>query len=115
MSEPTGETYSRGQKLSMAAAGYIIVKQIVNSLIGGFGGMNLFILFWGIIAGICFYKGVKKSNLFFAVLMMLIACAYLPQNIRNFDLLYLIEGVLDMLGAVMLAFHPDIRKHCKCV
>ena len=59
-------------------------------------------------------RGVRRSNIFFAVVMMLIACAYLPQNIRNFNLLYLIEGLLDMLGAVMLAFHPDIRRHCKC-
>lgn len=113
MSEASGG-FHRGQSLSLTVAGYVIVKQIVNMIVGGFGGLNLFILFWGAIAGICFYKGVKKSNLFFAVLMMVVACAYFPQNIMHFNLLYIIEGVLDMLGAVLLAFHPDIRAHCKC-
>lgn len=102
-----------GQKLSMGVAVYIVIKQIINGIIGGFGGMNLVILLCGIAAGFCFYKGVAKSNLIVAVLMMLVACAYFPGNIKNFNLLYIIEGVIDMLGAVLLAFHPDIRSHCK--
>lgn len=115
MSAASDAQCSRGKRLGLAVAGYIILKQIVNGIVGSFSGMNLFILFWGVIAGICFYKGVKKSNLFFAVLMMLIACAYFPQNILNFRLLYIFEGALDILAAVMLAFHPDIRAHCKCL
>ena len=75
--------------------------------------MVIVILLCGIAAGVCFYRGVRKSNLVFAVLMMLIACAYFPGNIRNFNLLYIIEGVIDMLCAVLLAFHPAIRSHCK--
>lgn len=104
---------NNGQKLSIGVAVYIVIKQIVNSMIGGFGGMNLVILLAGIAAGVCFYFGVKKSNLIAAVLMMLVACAYLPGNIRNFNLLYLAEGVIDILGSLLLAFNPDIRTHCK--
>lgn len=104
---------NNGQKLSMGVALYIVIKQIINGIIGGFGGMNLVILLVGIAAGFCFYKGIAKSNLIVAVLMMAVACAYFPGNIKNFNLLYIIEGVLDMLGAVLLAFHPDIRSHCK--
>ncbi|MCQ2407556.1 MAG: hypothetical protein MJ065_03395 [Oscillospiraceae bacterium] len=104
---------NNGQKLSIGVAVYIVIKQIVNSIIGGFGGLNFMILLAGIAAGVCFYQGVKKSNIVVAVLMMLVACAYLPGNIKNFQLLYLIEGVVDILGALLLAFHPDIRTHCK--
>ena len=62
----------------------------------------------------------NSSSLSSAILLMLVACANMPTNVKqmlsqpNPYLFYAIEGVLDMLGAVMLAFHPDIRKHCKC-
>ena len=104
---------NNGQKLSIGVAVYIVIKQIVNCIIGGFSGMNLVFLLAGIAAGVCFHQGVKKSNIVVAVLMMLVTCAYLPGNIRNFNLLYLLEGVIDILGALLLAFHPDIRTHCK--
>lgn len=102
-----------GQKISMGIALYIIAKQILNILLGGFSGVNLLILLFGLGAGYCFYAGVKKSNLIVAVIMMLVACAYLPGNFRGGQWLYLIEGVIDIVCAGVLVFHPDIRTHCK--
>ena len=109
---------SRGQALSTGIAAYIAAKQILNMIIGGFSLTGLLILLFGIGAGVCFWFGVKKSNLVAAVLMMLTACAYLPNNLKNIGLnvylLYSAEGLLDMAGAMLLAFQQDIRKHCKC-
>ena len=114
--EPGGN--GRGQALSVGVAAYIAAKQILNMIIGGFSLTGLLILLFGIGAGICFLFGVKKSNLVVAVLMMLTACAYLPNNLKhigcNVYLLYTAEGLLDMAGAMLLAFHQDIRSHCKC-
>ena len=104
---------NRGQILSIGTAVYIILKQIVNIIVGGFSGLNLLIMLFGAAAGVCFYLGVRKSNIAVAVVMMTVACAFLPDNLKNFNLLYIIEGVLDMLGALLLVFHPDIRTHCK--
>ncbi len=106
-----------GRKLAVIVGGYMIVKQLLNGIIGGFGGMNLFLLLFAAAAAICLWFGVKSANLIVAILLMLFACAYMPGNLRNVGrdsvyLLYILEGVLDMLGACMLAFHPDVREHC---
>ncbi|HAG12442.1 MAG TPA: hypothetical protein DCG49_01090 [Ruminococcus sp.] len=108
-----GNALHEGQKLSIGAAGYLIAKQILNGIISGFGGTDLLLLLFAAAAGFCFWKGVKKSNLIAAIIIMAVACAYMPGNLKHFRLLYIIEGVLDMLCAVLLAFHPAIRTHCK--
>ena len=103
-----------GQKLSMGVAVYMTVKPIFNWLVLG-GSLAPLVL--GVIALALFYFGVKPSNLVIAILLMLVACANFPNNIRNIGfnsyLIYALEGVLDMLCAVLLAFHPDIRTHFK--
>ena len=105
---------SKGQKLGLPIAFYLIVKPVFNGLVLG-GALAPLVI--GLAALICLYFGVKWSNTVIAILLMLGACAYMPENIRhlgfNSYLVYLLEGIADMLCAVVLAFHPDIRRHCK--
>ena len=107
-----------GRKLAVTVAGYMILKQLLNGILGGFGGMNLFLLLFAVAAAVCLWFGVKASNLVIAVFLMTFACAYMPGNLRQVGsdhiyLLYILEGVLDMAGACVLAFHPAVRRHCK--
>lgn len=103
-----------GQKVSVGIAVYMIVKPVLNCvLLGG----SLAPLVLGVIALGFFYPGVKASNLIIAILLMLVACANFPNNIRNLGfnsyLIYALEGILDMLCAMVLAFHPEVREHFK--
>ena len=63
----------------------------------------------------CFLIGLKYSNTAIAVVLMLVACTNMANNLRliglNQYLIYAIEGVIDMLAACVLAFHKDVRAH----
>lgn len=105
----------RGQVLATAVGVYLVVKEILNGLIGG--GINLIYLIFAVAAAVCLWKGVKWSNLVVAVVLMALFCTHFVTNIQNLGfnvyLLYLIEGVIDAGAAVLLAFYPDVRRHCK--
>ncbi|MBQ5339108.1 MAG: hypothetical protein J6Z40_08080 [Oscillospiraceae bacterium] len=105
---------NKGQKICIGISLYLILKPVCSSL---FLGGSLAPLVIGIAALFLLYFGVRHSNTVIAVLLMLVACACLPDNIRNIGfnryLIYLLEGIADMLCAVVLAFQPDVRKHCK--
>ena len=112
MSDPN--RLNKGQKTGMAIAFYLIAKPVCNCLLLG-GALTPLVI--GIAALICLYFGIRRSNLIIAVLLMLCACAYMPDNIRNLGLnpylIYLLECIADMLCAAVLAFQSDVRKHCK--
>lgn len=112
--KPDFSAMSTGQKISLVIALYMIVKPVFNCILLG-GSLAPLVL--GIIAVVVFYLGIKATNLVIAILLMLVACANFPNNIRNIGLnsylFYTLEGVLDMLCAVVLAFHPEIRTHFK--
>ena len=99
-----------GQKISMGIALYMIVKPVFNFV--ALGG-SLAPLAIGLAAMVCFYFGVKRSNTVIAILLMLTACAYFPQNVRNHSVIYLLEGAAGMVFAVVLAFNTAVRKHFK--
>lgn len=105
---------NKGQKICIGIALYLILKPVCNCLVLG-GSLAPLVI--GIAALLLLYFGVRHSNTVIAVLLMLVACACLPDNIRNIGfnryLIYLLEGIADMLCAVVLAFQPDVRKHCK--
>lgn len=107
---------NKGQMLGVAVGAYMIVKEILNAIMVG-GSLNLYSLIIAIAAAAVLWFGVKYTNYVVAVILMLVACTHLPDNLRNIGLnaylIYTIEGVIDMLAAVLLAFHPDIRQHCK--
>lgn len=101
-----------GKKMSLAVSVYLCVKPVFNWLVLGGALAPLAV---GFAAVICFRFGVKRSNTVFAILLMLVACANMPDNLRqiglNAYLVYTVEGVLDMLCACLLAFHPQIRRY----
>lgn len=101
----------RGQKIALMIALYMCVKPVFNWLV--LGG-QLMPLALGFAAVACFLFGLKKTNLVFAVLLMLVACANLPTNLKNIGfnqyLVYTFEGVMDMAAACALAFMQEVRE-----
>ena len=113
--QPTGASdLSTGQKISMGIALYMIIKPLFNFFVLG-GDIKPIVL--GIAAMVVFYMGIKATNLVIAILLMLVACVNMPTNLKNIGfnsfLIYAIEGVVDMVCAIVLAFHPEVRRHCK--
>ena len=106
----------RGKLLCIITAGYMCVKPVINWLL--LGG-QLAPLALGFAALVCFWYGLKYSNIVIAILLMLAACLNLPTNIKMVFsepmpyVIYLTEGIADMLFACLLAFHPEVRRHCK--
>ena len=104
---------SAGQKLGLCIALYLIAKPVFNFLVLG-GSLKPIAV--GLAALVVLYFGIRYCNTALAIVLMTVACVNLPQNLRqiglNQYLIYTAEGMLDMAAAVMLAFHPAIRKHC---
>ncbi len=103
----------RGQLLATAVGVYMILKAIINGLIGG--GINFITLLIAVVATVCLFFGVKWSNIVVGIMLVALFCTHFVENVTHLpqNLIYLIEGLLDVGGGAMLAFLPDIRRHCK--
>ena len=103
---------SPGQLISVAIAAYMCIKPVFNFMILG-GSLKPLAI--GLAALYCALVGLKYSNLAIAIVLMLVACTNMANNLRliglNQYLIYAIEGVIDMLAACVLAFHKDVRAH----
>ena len=103
---------STGQLISVVIAAYMCIKPVFNFLVLG-GSLKPLAI--GLAALCCFLIGLKYSNTAIAVVLMLVACTNMANNLRmigfNQYLVYAIEGVIDMLAACVLAFHKDVRAH----
>ena len=103
---------SRGKQLAVITAVYMCIKPVLNWLLLGGSLMPLAL---GFAALVCFWIGLKYSNIVIAILLMLVACANLPTNLRNIGfnayLVYTVEGVMDMAAACVLAFMADVRSY----
>ncbi|MBQ8920736.1 MAG: hypothetical protein IJ060_01065 [Oscillospiraceae bacterium] len=105
---------STGQLISVGIAIYMIIKPVFNFLV--LGGDLMMPLLFGIASLIVLFIGIKHSNTVVAIILMLFACGYMRDNLRqigfNQYLIYTIEGVIDMIAACVLAFNSEINKHC---
>ena len=103
---------STGQLISVVIAAYMCIKPVFNFLVLG-GSLKPLAI--GLAALCCFLIGLKYSNTAIAVVLMLVACTNMINNLRligfNQYLVYAIEGVIDMGAACVLAFHKDVRVH----
>lgn len=115
MTKPDFANMPRGQKIALCVAAYMCIKPVFNWLVLGGQLMPLAI---GFAAVVCFLFGLRRSNLVIAILLMLVACANLPTNLRNIGfnsyLVYTVEGVMDMGAACAIAFMAEVRAFFGC-
>ena len=100
-----------GRKICIGIGAYLIVKCILNMVIGGgldIGGLRL-------AAGLAavMWAGIQYTNYAVAGILALIALIHLPANISNIssNWIYLIEGLIDIGCAVLLCTFSDIKEH----
>lgn len=105
----------KGKKLSAAVGIYIIIKSLLN-LILGFSFVNILMV---VIAGVIFvllYKRLPYCNYIIAVYLALMFIAHFWTNITNLSngfiyWIYLAEGILDLLAGLLLALNKDVKAY----
>ena len=100
----------QGKKIAMAISVYLILKQVLNVVLGtGVSSMLLPVL----ISVFMYLNLWKYTNYAVAGIIALIAVRYLPDNLRNLpsSWLYLLEGILDFGAAAVLVFSQDVKAY----
>ena len=98
------------QKLSVSIAAYCALKYVLNTVMGG---LNLkMLLITAVIVCILVSGKPRYGNIVCGVLLAAYALIYLPDNIRNImngSVVYLLEGIVDLVFAVLLFVRKDMR------
>ncbi len=102
-----------GKKLCMGIGIYLIAKAVLN-LILSFSLTNILQI---VIAGAflaVLVLGIRYSNYVVAALLALVVIWHFKDNVTNLpaNLIYLIEGLLDIGVAALLVCAKDIKSHC---
>ncbi len=105
----------QGRTIALFVGIYFIGKEILNMLLsllndGGFGIMGLVT---AAILAVLLYSGVKYMNYVVAAIAVIIVLANLGNNISHIgsNLIYLIEGVIDVICAVLICLSGSVREH----
>ncbi|MCD8096392.1 MAG: hypothetical protein LUE12_09770 [Ruminococcus sp.] len=99
---------SKGKKICLAIAAYMVIKSIVN-LILGFSVNNLFWLVVFVLFGYFLYEGRPYFNLITAAVLALLFLLNLKTNITGHYWFYLGEGIADVVCAALLVINKDVK------
>lgn len=99
----------RGKKICIAMAVYIILKALLNMALAKY--FALITLLVALAEAAVLFVKFKYVNYLLAAVIVLVAVAYLPQNIANIssNWIYLLEGVIDIGCAALLCFNRDVK------
>ena len=102
-----------GKKMITVVGAYMILKGILN-LILGFSASNLVSLLFAAVLIFAMLKRIPYSQYVTAIFLALIFLVNLPANLSNLgsNWIYLVEGLLDVGAAAILAFHKDVKDYC---
>jgi hypothetical protein len=105
------ESVKKGKQFSIAIAVYIIVKQLLNVALGdGFTSLIL-----PIIMAVLLVLGIKYCNYGVACVLVVVALTHIGTNLSNLGfnryLVYVIEGIIDILSAVALCVNSNIKAY----
>lgn len=103
-------TNQKGMSIGISVAIYQVIKLVLNMILGG--GLDTLTLLIGAAAFILAITGLKYGNYAVAIALALIALTNLPANISNIgsNWIYLIEGIIDILAAVVLCTNSDVKE-----
>lgn len=100
----------KGFRIIAAMAAYVLVKGIVNMVIGGFSLSGLLI---AAAMACAFFVLINKFNYVLAAVLALVVLIHLPANLGNIgsNWFYLLEGVIDIVCAAMLVTNSDVKEN----
>ena len=101
----------KGRTIAVGVSVYIVAKCIINGLLGG--GLSIVNLLLGVVIFVLMFMGLQYVNYGVAVYLALFAIVNLPGNISHIgsNWFYLLEGIADILLAVALVTHNDVKEH----
>ena len=104
------EEFTEGKKIACAIGVWLIIKGILN-LILGFSIGNLLTLVVSVLLAALLLQGIPYLNYITAVLVGLVVLKNLGYNIRNFEVLYLVEAVIDVVCVVLLVANKQVKEY----
>lgn len=101
----------QGRNVATAIGVYLIIKSVLNMVIGG--GLSISSLLIAVGGALALFSGMQFVNFVVAGILFIVAVVHLPANISNFgsNWIYLIEGIIDIVCAVLLVTRDDIKAH----
>ncbi len=101
----------QGRTIATAIGVYLIIKSVLNMVIGG--GLSISSLLIAVGGALALFSGVQFVNIMVAGILFIVAVIHLPANISNFgsNWIYLLEGIIDIVCAVLLVTKNDIKAH----
>ncbi len=101
---------SSGKTLCTAIGGYMVIKNIIN-LVLGFSLMNVVWLAVNIALAVGLAAGKKPLNLVTGVFLALMFLMNVKANIEGRQWFYLGEGIIDAVCAAALFINKDIKSY----
>ena len=104
-----------GKKIATGIGLYIIIKSVLNLILGGGFMSFLGSLILAVVFLFMLVMGVKYTNYIVGVWCILTVATNVETNVANLGfnkyLIYLIEGIIDLIAGVMLFANNDIKAH----
>lgn len=106
-----------GRGTAMIIGVWVVFKFILNTIMnGGLDGGSLFAAIVILVLG---YLGIKYTNYALAVILVVVVIMSLFSNIGMLfhissmvkGLIFLIEGFIDVIAALILCVAPNVREH----
>ena len=98
-----------GRNISLIVGAYFILKSVINLILGG--GVSDIVI--AVAEAAALYTGLMYLNYVVAAVAALIVIIHLPANISHFtdNWIYLLEGVIDIIFAVIICINPNVKEH----
>lgn len=103
-----GET--KGKQFALMIGTWFVIKGVIN-LILGFSLGNLLTLVVSVALAYFLVMGTPYLNYVAAGFTAVVVLINLPYNLSHFQILYLIEAVIDVAAIVLLVTNADVKKH----
>lgn len=99
----------QGRTIAIIVGVYFIIKSVINLVLGGGIGDILI----SVAEAALLYTGLMYVNYVVAALVAIIVLKNLGNNISNIgdNFIYLIEGVIDVICAVVICISGSVREH----
>lgn len=99
-----------GRNLCGIIGGWLVVKGIIN-LIVGFSFGNIITLLISAALAYLLISGKPFMNYVTAVIVAAVVIAHIFTNIKNGYVLYIIEAIIDVVCVIQLLVNKDIKEH----
>ncbi|MBD5095540.1 MAG: hypothetical protein HDT40_00800 [Lachnospiraceae bacterium] len=104
------ENTNSGKNTCIVIGGYMVVKSIIN-LIMGFGLGNVITLVVSVALAFTLIAGIKYFNFITAAYLVVIFLIHVVGNITGHHWFYLAEGIIDVIFAFILVAGSGVRAH----